>query len=692
MIKLNTLTLDNFMCVEHAELDFTNQKVIILLGENGHGKSTVLDAISLCLNETKRGDSFKDYVKRGTDKAHIVLDCELKGVPALFDVYINAKGATMERKLIYNNNADKPYVNSEVSKVLEKLEMSYYADIIMSMQGEDDITKLSPAQRADYLQKLLNFSFDEQVQFCKNYLETVKANSKHDEEVINLTTANINTRQSQLVRVPVDDFSDRIAELTSAKETIISNLSQYQGLHDQQSTITTKLNTILQDKYNTKAVIDATDTSLAELPNLNALLDKYEKDLETLNGSISSKLLESEQLNKSLTELNSRQASLDEERSNIINTLATKRADLNIVLKHISLIDSGKCPECGHEFTQTDKDAYIKQNDELNKVIEDLTSQRDSIQTELDSVKADQSKISASVNSCAREVNSMNTNINSINFDKEKIIEKVKYLENDAQVILSDKKSHYEDLLKEEERLNKEQAQLSASLKEYELLNSDLQNAQVQLNNLNQKALMRENVIKSNEQIKAEVANLQEAVSKAQTDLEQLHREESVYKEAQVLLSKNLPDYLIIKACAALEREMNNFIHIVFPEMEVRLFQNKKGIEFFYTTDVTDDYSKEKLSNVKMASGFEKSVLSIAFKVALCKAYNLPFAFFDEVDGQGTDDNASKLFRSLLTNGLFDQVFVISHKASVRDTIKSTADDVRVYYVNHGNFSLEGDY
>lgn len=692
MIKLNTLKLENFMCVEKADLDFSNQKVIILLGSNGHGKSTVLDAISLCLNETKRGDSYKDYVKRGATQAHIVLDCELKGVPALFDIYINTKNPPLERKLIYNNDLEHPFVNSEVTKLLENLDMSYYSDIIMSMQGADDITKLSPAQRADYLQKLLNFSFDEEVKFCKDRLDTIKAQAKHDEEVITITSNSILTKKSQVVQVPEDDFSDRINSLNIAANTIKDELVNYQGLNTQQQTISNELNDILRQKYNMESTISSLKSSLDNLPVLKNNLSKLTNEKVQLTGSASVKLNESTQLTNSLAELNTQQESIDNSRSEVITKLATARADLASVQKHISLIDAGKCPTCGHEFTATDKETYTKQYNDLSKNIESLENQQNSIQADLNSVRAQQASISTEINNYSKEVSSINNRVSSIGLEEQSITQQIAYLEGDAKVTLSNNQNSYDKLKIEEDSLLKRQAQLTDSLKKFEQLNSDLQNAQGQLNELNKKALMRENIIHNNENIQQEVANLSQTVTTTQTELEGLHRDEAIYKEAQVLLGKNLPDYLIIKACAALEREMNNFIHIVFPEMEIKLFQNKKGIEFFYTTDATSDFSKEKLSNVKMASGFEKSVLSIAFKVALCKAYNLPFAFFDEIDGQGTDDNASKLFRSLLTNGLFDQVFVISHKASVRDTIKSTADDVRVYYVNHGNFSLEGDY
>ena len=52
MLKLNKLTLNNFMCVEHADLNF-NDGVNLIVGNNGQGKSTVLQAVALCLHVDK---------------------------------------------------------------------------------------------------------------------------------------------------------------------------------------------------------------------------------------------------------------------------------------------------------------------------------------------------------------------------------------------------------------------------------------------------------------------------------------------------------------------------------------------------------------------------------------------------------------------------------------------------------------
>ena len=151
-----------------------------------------------------------------------------------------------------------------------------------------------------------------------------------------------------------------------------------------------------------------------------------------------------------------------------------------------------------------------------------------------------------------------------------------------------------------------------------------------------------------------------------------------------------MPNFLIVKTCSKLETEMNTFVQEVFPEFRIRLLQSKRGVEFFYTTDPNNDMEDVKsLINSKMASGYERSVLGIAFKVALCRAYGLTFAALDEIDAAASDDNSMKTFSSLINSNVFDQMIFITHKEPTKEMIRSLADDVTCYHVDGGVFTNE---
>ena len=90
------------MCVSDADLDFSNNKIIIFTGENANGKSTVQSAISLCLIEDKRSDSYKEFIQLGHKDASVEFDAEIKGAPIHFDIKLHDYGrAQFERKVTF---------------------------------------------------------------------------------------------------------------------------------------------------------------------------------------------------------------------------------------------------------------------------------------------------------------------------------------------------------------------------------------------------------------------------------------------------------------------------------------------------------------------------------------------------------------------------------------------------------------
>lgn len=689
MIKLFTLDLENFMCVSKAHLDFTDQKVILLLGDNGNGKSTVLDAIALCLTETKRGDTYKDYIKRGEKESKVILSAEIKGFPILFDITINETGTALDRKVTYKGST---YVNSNVTMLLESLDLFYFGDIIMSTQGDTDITKLTPAKRASYLQKLLNFSFENEVTFCKNKLDELKNFISKNESQIDFNENSISIKKSQIQEVPNDIYSKRIDDLNNAINIIKENLLKYNNLIDKQNSLNNKRNKITNKKYSLSSQITSLEKRISELPQLKNSINDYDKKSSEYIEEVSKKNSEVAVVNNELTRLNTDKVTYDNNKNSIFQRKVELNSEYTTIKKHLDLIEKGRCPECGHEFTNADKTEYESKSNQLLSQIEILSKSDTDNQLKLDKIIEDIQKNNSLATQYNNDIINLNNNIKLIKTYKEKANNDIIAIENETKD-LTKLKEDFDYIKNDEQQVLQEQENLNKSLNTYKQLNNDLQNAQVELSNLTKQLSIRENIIKSNQLISSEIKQLQNNISELRLKIEDFHKSEKIYKEVYTLLSKNFPDYLTVKTCDLLEQEMNNFIHIVFPNFEVKLFQNKKGVEFFYTTDkFTKDMKKDEMSNAKMASGFEKDLLSLSFKVALCKAYNLPFAFFDEADGHSSDKNAEKVFKSLFTNGIFEQVFLISHKAGVRDIVKSNADNVRTYFVDHGKFSLDSNY
>ena len=71
MILIKDLSLTNFESIEHLSLTFENHQMTSIRGENGSGKSSLFHAIAFLLFNYKKGDSYRSYVKLGTDEAHL---------------------------------------------------------------------------------------------------------------------------------------------------------------------------------------------------------------------------------------------------------------------------------------------------------------------------------------------------------------------------------------------------------------------------------------------------------------------------------------------------------------------------------------------------------------------------------------------------------------------------------------------
>lgn len=691
MIKLNSLDLENFMCIKKAHLEFENQKVIILLGDNGNGKSAVLDAIALCLTESKRGNTYKEYIRRDEKSASILLRAEINSYPISFEISINQTGTALDRKVIYKKEREEPFINSEVTELLERLQLPYFGQILMSAQSEDNITKKTPAERAKYLRNLLNFSFEKQTNFCKDKLEEIKVDSKKNSDLIEFNTNAIEIKKKQIREVPTEDYTPKFNQVIEASKVIEERLKDYKDTYEEQNILVGKSRQLFEKKSKILSEIEYNKKCLADLP----ILEKQLKVLEDDNKYLDEKVAETHKFieddTKSLNELRADFSKIDDSSSDVLTSeIIQLKSELTIVNNHIDLVNKGKCPTCGSVFSAAEAGSLNEKREQLLESIKLKQDELNRIKAAKNSLTAEKDKLEKSIYNYKLDVRKLDINKQSNKNKSEEINNKITELKTLSEVNYVGQEKELKAIEEEELELNTLLNSAKEKISMYQQLTADLQSAQEVIIDITKKMSEKESIINTNKLLNDEIVALSEAMEESHKKILKCETDEKTYKEAYIILSKKLPDYLTIKTCNLLEEEMNNFVHVVFPNMIIRLYQNKSGIEFFYT-DSTNT-KKEEMSNAKMASGFEKDLLSLAFKVALCKLYNLSFAFFDEADGHSSDKNAEKLFKSLFTNGLFEQVFLISHKSTVKDVVKSNVDNVLVYYVKNGVFSLDSAY
>lgn len=116
---IKKLTLKNFMCHDHFELDFGPQMNFII-GRNGSGKSAILTGISVGLGakatDTNRGSSIKSLIKDGKSTARVTVEIDNEGLDS-FEKEVYGSKIIVERKLL-REGSNNYYIRSENGAVV----------------------------------------------------------------------------------------------------------------------------------------------------------------------------------------------------------------------------------------------------------------------------------------------------------------------------------------------------------------------------------------------------------------------------------------------------------------------------------------------------------------------------------------------------------------------------------------------
>lgn len=683
MIKPKYIHIQNFNNITDAELDLSSA-VSLFVGDNGSGKTSVVDAIGLCLFEYKRSDTYADYIKSGKDNACIYFECEISNEPITFNITINKAGSTaLEREV---NFQGKVYHNSEVSALLESLNLKYFSDIFCSMQNGKDITRLSPTERVAYIQKLLAFSFGPQT---KTIDDTIK---QLTETITELSTTNAALSQT------IQNLEKQIKPLNNL-DNLYSNIDEIKTKASQlQSYIISKTAAlrsnaavaIVKDKINAEIValtneLTSKNTKAAEIKFANESRTKTVNKISEVKAIISEYEIKINNIEAKLNSLDTQYAVQETTVQNKSTEYYAAEAQLNVCKNNFDKVNHDKCPYCGQDISADNKAHYKQELDNAEettfKLQKDLSLEKDKLNT-LSNEKAallrEKMSLAASFDAQNNQLRSYETELVCI--DNE-LIQLKPLLENINSI---------EQLIKEKQDLLKLENE-----KLLEIDNDEWNNSQKQLSEYNQIITNYQRIVDENTHIQAANETLQKNIDLQRKTLDEniekytlLSDDLAVYKEAKQIFEKKLPQFIIIKTCKKIQNKLNELVQTIFPNLYIRLFYSKKGIEFFYSTSgITDDEAdKESMLPIKQASGFEKAILSICFKSVLCEAYDIPFVILDEVDAAASEENSRRFFDIVINGGLFQQSIIISHKIDIQDTIKGMSDSISSYMVADGNF------
>ena len=709
---INKFHATNVRILDDIYIDDFN-RVNVFAGDNGQGKSSIMDSIIFCLTNTLNGYKMEQLIQRGKKQATIFIDFSLQGHTYEYRIEINKKGGT-NRVLIVDGIDDDSYKQSDAVKKLQEAidpTLAVYGAISVQHKSTDILfeTPSNTLQKIKEIFKLQNLK-----KVCDLIGEDIKENKEKktttQSELDVLSSLKFNLLEEvQVNEINEKEYQDQITSLEKEREEYNTKYTQYI-----QYTSSLKSYNEAQEKIKQLQIERAElETQLQGQSEYNDNLDElYKKeiscnaDIVTLQNQID-KIAE---LNQSLQENEEKAKQHEPKRFRTIDVtdesidiIRKKIAELNSEIKviegKIKLADTGVCWVCGKE--------YHGNIEELN--------------LELYSCKEEKSKLEIQL----KEDNEALTNYKKLVQENEVRLEKCavytleisklqeQLSEHDSIEIKEEKKKEYEiqlqslkDEISKQEKRKEEYNKITEANQvisnKIDLIQSKIQDyisieqpkeiieepkkideilldkLKKELSEYEFKKKEQKKIEEHNNKIRQEKERNNTLIKEKQEIVNNLSIENKALKETQKVIDKDFGVYLINKISVLIRNKMNDFfVRSYRGKYETEFQQYAGGVEFYYSS--VDD---EELHPVSTLSGYEKQAFAMAFKTAISELQDLDIFILDEIDESSSPANSLKLYE-LLLNENTEQVFCVTHWDSTLEYIENL-NDSKVYYIDEG--------
>lgn len=676
----------------------------LIEGENGQGKSSILEAIKYLLTD-ELNEKISEYVRWGCDK--FIIKCKFSFAGDKFEYNIEGS-KTAKKELIINGI--ETYKNSEATKKLNELiNTNIIKYSVIAEQGKNtQILFDTPANRLKHLKEILGVDklipiLEEMKEEIKG-LEATVSNYKKEIEVLS-------NREYLFLDVPeVDDIEDLKIEFSE----LYREKSLYEALIIIYDTYTRDLDVYLKaiekiDK-NTK-LIDANNFSIQEklsgkillsgvaLESLQENLIQLERDKTQQKNNIDKYSKIKNQIDqitefkqgyeKDLEKYPIRRIGAckytEEELKKESDKLNGEKSNLLLIQRDLNLAIEGKCPTCGKEYksdieslTQL-KEKTVTDCATLDILITKMRNEIDSYNKailEQEKNKAQRGLIQKEIDRYDEQLSQLNIEYGS--YDSSSIIDydvQILQVKNEIKRILDaqDINSKIDKEVNELENNNKVLVQLNADCLQIKKPDDMVEPKsydkerfsflQKEINIYEQKISERDKALEYNAKIENEKKIDSDRIKFLSSEIDSIYYNIGIIKESRQILDKEFSAYLIDKGTVFIKEKMADFFSKAYNKYEISFSQDKNSIDFFYGEE------GGQLSPVSMASGFERSLLALSFRVALASLQDLGIFILDEVDSDASVSNSMLFYETLINNLTDSQIFSITHCEDTKEYI-----------------------
>ena len=376
MIVFKSISWKNFLSTGNTpnKVDLNKDSTTLIVGKNGEGKSTILDALTFSLFNKPFRDVNKGQLVNSINQKNCVVEIEfsignaeykvIRGMkPNIFEIYQNGN-------LINQDSASKDYQAVLEQQILKLNYKTFTQVVILGSASFVPFMQLPSGQRREVIEDILDIKiFSTMNSLLKERISETK------EEIKSLDTD---------LRI--------ITEQAKSQKNLIESL---QNSKDQ----------------NVKVIKDKIDSNITEINDKTQIVDLLNKDVQELNEKLSSKSDVDKNIELCKTNM---------------NKLQQKMAQAD---EHIGFFSSNEtCPSCEQGIQHEHKDKIIQkishEKQEINNGLSTLNSAYTKLSQDLQEKQDLLNQIQDKNISISTEINAMNMLIKA-NKEYEKEIEEM---------------------------------------------------------------------------------------------------------------------------------------------------------------------------------------------------------------------------------------------------------------------------
>ena len=396
IIKFNVLRYKNFLSSGNTftSIDFTVSPTTLVVGHNGAGKSTMLDALSFALFGKPHRKISKPQLVNSINQKGTLVEVEfsigssnykiVRGIkPNVFEIW---HGETM----INQSSHAKEYQSILEKNILKLTHKSFHQIVVLGSSSFVPFMQLTTGARREVIEDLLDINiFSKMNALLKEKQSLLKQDINENSHTIELVKTKINAQKKYLRDLSAVNTAHR----KEKENEIVSLLEEVKDLQD----------------YNTNNMMI-----------VSTQLEDVSKKIDSVNSK----------------------------RNKLIEYQSTFKSQIKTVVREAKFFDENEhCPTCDQSIAEdlrmSKKDSANKRAKELNTAMAKSTTQMEEFDAELTELQSEMEKIRDVQN----KINNNNQTISRLNDNIDRIRKEIDNL--------SDSTGDLKDANEELEKLNK---------------------------------------------------------------------------------------------------------------------------------------------------------------------------------------------------------------------------------------------